>query len=90
LLGLGRLHRNKAHDVSLRILAQVPDGVLLVVGSGELRGELEGLAEELGVKERVRFLGWRRDIENLYATADLCLFPSRVEPLGNVVLESWS
>ncbi|MFP6880030.1 MAG: glycosyltransferase family 4 protein [Roseibacillus sp.] len=29
-------------------------------------------------------------MENLYATADLCLVPSRVEPLGNVVLESWS
>lgn len=90
LLGLGRLHSNKAHDVSLRVLSMLPDCYLMIVGSGALRPKLEHLAEDLGVAERVRFLGWRRDIESLYATADLCLFPSRVEPLGNVVLESWA
>lgn len=90
ILGVGRLHANKAHDVSLRVLAELPDCVLLLVGSGQLRLDLERLAADLGVTERVRFLGWRRDIENLYATADAVLFPSRVEPLGNVVLEAWS
>jgi glycosyltransferase involved in cell wall biosynthesis len=90
MLGLGRLHANKAHDVSLRILAGIPEAVLLVAGAGELDADLRALAAELGVTERVHFLGGRRDIANLYASADLCLFPSRAEPLGNVVLESWA
>jgi glycosyltransferase involved in cell wall biosynthesis len=90
ILGLGRLHANKAHDVSLSVLQRLKDCVLLIVGSGPLKSRLADLAEELGVAERVRFLGWRRDIENLYATADLVLFPSRSEPLGNVVLEAWA
>jgi glycosyltransferase involved in cell wall biosynthesis len=90
LLSMGRLHGNKAHDVALRALARLPEGVLLLAGTGAMREGLQRLAEELGVKGRVRFLGWRRDVENLYETADLCLFPSRAEPLGNVVLEAWA
>jgi glycosyltransferase involved in cell wall biosynthesis len=38
----------------------------------------------------VRFLGWRDDPSALYAAADLCLFPSRYEPLGNVVIQAWA
>jgi glycosyltransferase involved in cell wall biosynthesis len=38
----------------------------------------------------VRFLGWRTDASALYRTADLCLFPSRYEPLGNVVIQAWA
>jgi glycosyltransferase involved in cell wall biosynthesis len=38
----------------------------------------------------VRFLGWRTDASALYRTADLCVFPSRYEPLGNVVIQAWA
>jgi glycosyltransferase involved in cell wall biosynthesis len=38
----------------------------------------------------VRFLGWRTDASALYRTADVCLFPSRYEPLGNVVIQAWA
>jgi len=44
----------------------------------------------LGVANRVRFLGWRSDASALYRTADVCIFPSRYEPLGNVVIQSWA
>ena len=38
----------------------------------------------------MRFLGWRTDAGALYHTADVCAFPSRYEPLGNVVIQSWA
>ena len=90
LLGMGRLHPSKAHDVSLRALAQLPDAWLWIAGSGPLEAELKGLARELGVAERVRWLGWRDDASALYRTADVCVFPSRFEPLGNVVIQAWA
>lgn len=90
VLTLGRLHVNKAQDVLIRAMAKVPEAVLLLAGDGELRGELEALAEANGLAERIRFLGWRRDIDALFYAADICGFPSRAEPLGNVVLEAWS
>ncbi|MDP8916554.1 MAG: glycosyltransferase [Pseudomonadota bacterium] len=90
LLGMGRLHPSKAHDVSLRALQRLPDAWLWIAGSGPLEAELKRLAEELGVAERVRWLGWRDDASALYRTADLCVFPSRFEPLGNVVIQAWA
>lgn len=90
LLAMGRLHANKAHDVSIRALAELPGAYLWIAGSGPLEAELKALAAQVGVAERVRFLGWRDDAPSLYRTADICLFPSRFEPLGNVVIQAWA
>lgn len=87
-LCLGRLHRNKAFDVALAAVAQVPEAHLLIAGEGPERADLEARAASLG--GRVRFLGWREDGAALIATADALLCPSRHEPLGNVVLEAWA
>ncbi len=90
LLGMGRLHSSKAHDVSLRALAMIPDAYLWIAGDGPEEAALRTLAEELGVATRVRFLGWRDDAAALYRTADVCVFPSRFEPFGNVVVQAWA
>jgi glycosyltransferase involved in cell wall biosynthesis len=90
LLGMGRLHEAKAHDVSLAALAQLPEAYLWIAGSGPEEAKLKALAEALGVAARVRFLGWRSDPSALYRAADVCLFPSRYEPLGNVVIQAWA
>jgi glycosyltransferase involved in cell wall biosynthesis len=90
LLGMGRLHHSKAHDVSLRALALLPDAYLWIAGNGPEEAKLKALAEDLGVTPRVRFLGWRTDAPSLYRSADLCVFPSRYEPLGNVVIQAWA
>jgi glycosyltransferase involved in cell wall biosynthesis len=90
LLSMGRLHANKAHDISIRALAELPDTYLWIAGSGPLEAELKALAAQVGVADRVRFLGWRDDASSLYRTADACLFPSRFEPLGNVVIQAWA
>lgn len=90
LLGMGRLHTSKAHDVTLRALQQLPDAYLWIAGDGPDEAILKSQAADLGVADRVRFLGWRDDAPALYRTADLVLFPSRFEPLGNVVIQSWA
>jgi glycosyltransferase involved in cell wall biosynthesis len=90
LLAMGRLHASKAHDVSIRALAELPGAFLWIAGSGPLEAELKGLTAQMGVADRVRFLGWREDAPRLYRTADACLFPSRFEPLGNVVIQAWA
>ena len=90
LLALGRLHENKGFDVLLDALSRIPDTYLWLAGEGPKRGELEELAEKLGVKPRVRFLGWRDDIEALLASCDVFVSPSRHEPLGNVIVEAWA
>jgi glycosyltransferase involved in cell wall biosynthesis len=90
LLAMGRLHEAKAHDVSLQALAQIPEAFLWIAGVGPLEAKLQGMATALGVQDRVRFLGWRTDASALYRAADVCVFPSRYEPLGNVVIQAWA
>ena len=90
LLAMGRLHENKAFDVLLRALADVPDAWLWIAGEGPQGAALKGLARDLGVAERTRFLGWRDDADALMHAADIFICPSRHEPLGNVVLEAWA
>jgi len=90
ILAMGRLHENKAFDTLLQAVARVPNVYLWIAGEGPLRRELESMAEQLAVKPRVRFLGWRDDTPALLATSDLFVCPSRHEPLGNVVIEAWA
>jgi glycosyltransferase involved in cell wall biosynthesis len=63
----------------LRAMPELPDCFLALAGDGPLRPELETLAQDLGVADRVRFLGRIPDIPALLATADLYAQPSRFE-----------
>lgn len=89
-LALGRLHRKKAFDILLEALARVPGAYLWLAGEGELRAQLERQTDALGLRSRVRFLGWRDDRAALFAAADFCVMPSRYEPFGTVMLEAWA
>jgi glycosyltransferase involved in cell wall biosynthesis len=89
-LALGRLHRKKAFDVLLRAAADIPGLWVWIAGEGEERNRLVALAKALGIWERVRFLGWQRNRAGLFGAADICVYPSRHEPFGNVVLEAWA
>lgn len=90
ILALGRLHWKKGHDTLLRAVARLPGAHLLLAGDGELRDALGRLAGDLGIRDRVHFLGFRRDVADLFDRADLCVFPSRYEPNGTVVMEAWA
>jgi glycosyltransferase involved in cell wall biosynthesis len=87
---VGRLTRQKALDVALRAVAAVPAARLLLVGDGPLRGELERLGRELGIAERVRFLGTRPRTEVLsyLAAARAAILTSAWENLPHAAVEA--
>jgi len=89
-LSMGRLHQNKNFPMLLRAVTEVPDLYLLIAGKGPEETALNALIHELGLKERVRMLGWRDDGAALRATVDICIVPSDHEPFGNVVPEAWA
>lgn len=90
LLILSRLHTVKGIDLALQALTQLPDCYLWIAGTGPEEAALKALANELGVAERAKFLGWRTDRGALLRAADICLLPSRYEPFGTVILDAWS
>jgi glycosyltransferase involved in cell wall biosynthesis len=91
LLAMGRLHPNKDFSTLLRAVARLPGEVhLALAGEGPDRAALEAQARDLGIADRVAFLGWRGDVGALLAACGILVVPSRIEPLGNVVLEGFS
>jgi len=90
IFAVGRLHPAKGFDVLLKSLAGLGDAFLWIAGTGPEDAALKALADELGVQERVRFLGWRSDVEALMRAADVVAMPSRSEGLGTVILEAWA
>lgn len=90
LLAMGRFHPDKGFDLLLKALVNLPGVYLWLAGGGPLDGKLRALASELGVAERVRFTGWRDDQAALLGACDICVAPSRHEPLSNVIVEAWS
>lgn len=89
LLAVGRLVRSKNFDVLVRAMSDIGAGVTLtIVGDGPEREALVKLTSDLGIAERVRFLGNRRDVEGLYAEADVLVHPSTKEGFGLAPVEA--
>lgn len=90
VVGVGRLVPRKGFDTLIRALASVDQAHLWLVGEGGEEARLRALARELGIAERVRFLGWQDQPAPFLAAADAVALPSIHEPLGNGILEAWA
>jgi glycosyltransferase involved in cell wall biosynthesis len=89
LLAVARLTDQKAIDVAIRALAELPDDtVLVVLGEGPERAALLRLARELGVEPRVFLLGRVPDVAAWLGRATLLVHPVRWEGFGLGVLEA--
>ncbi|USZ68051.1 glycosyltransferase family 4 protein [Halorussus salilacus] len=90
LLCVGRLEEYKGVQHAVRALADLPEYDLLVAGSGDYRDELERLAREAGVADRVAFLGYVESdrLPGLYAGAEAYLALSVFESYGMTVAEA--
>lgn len=92
VLFCGKLQSWKRPGDLLRAFARacVAQSYLVIVGEGPLRDELEVLAGKLGVKDRVRFLGFvnQSELPEVYAACDVLVLPSQHEPWGLVVNEA--
>ncbi|HLG73742.1 MAG TPA: glycosyltransferase [Chloroflexota bacterium] len=83
--------KQKRWDVFLEAMAQLPADqplTLACVGDGALRPSMEHLARELGLGDRVRFLGIQAAMPDVYAALDVFVLTSAWEGMPNVVLEA--
>jgi teichuronic acid biosynthesis glycosyltransferase TuaC len=89
-ISVGNLVPLKGHDLAIAMLKEVPGLLLWIVGAGPERGRLETLARDLGLAERVRFLGAvpPADMPAVYSAADLLVLASEREGWPNVLLEA--
>ncbi len=89
---VGRLTAIKQHRLFLDAIAAAarsrPTLVALIAGDGELRADLERHAAQIGIADRVRFLGWRRDLATIYAATDVFLLTSRNEGTPVALIEA--
>ncbi|MGG5216346.1 MULTISPECIES: glycosyltransferase [Rahnella] len=90
ILSVGRLTEAKDYPNLLKAVSKLNDQTykLLIVGDGDLRGELEQVVERLNLKSRVIFAGIRTDVHEFYSAADIFVLASRWEGFGLVVAEA--
>ena len=90
LLSVGHLIRRKRHDLTIRALTKLSDAKLLIVGEGPEERALKRLAQELGLVQRVRFLGSvaHEQLRDIYNSADALVLASDREGWPNVLLEA--
>lgn len=85
---VGRLGKEKGHKYLLMALKDIPNLVLLIIGNGPLEKQLKEMVVRLKIKERVIFLGFRHDVNNLIAAMDIFVLPSLSEGLPLALLEA--
>lgn len=89
---VGRFNPQKNHPFLLKIFAALlkkePNAVLLLVGGGNDMPKIQAKAQELGIAERVRFLGVRSDVADLMQAMDVFVFPSLYEGLPVTMVEA--
>jgi len=92
VLCLGRLTEQKNLSLALRAVAgmghDVPAFELWIAGRGEQEAALRAQTEALGIGDKVRFLGFRRDVPELMAHADVFLSTAKWEGFGLSVVEA--
>ena len=89
---VGRLHFQKNQEFALQIFAKYtktnPNSVFLLIGEGEDKDKLKELVKELKIRDKVKFLGIRKDINKLLQGMDVFLFPSKFEGLSLSLIEA--
>lgn len=95
LISLSELHKNKGIDIAIRAISLLPQNILnnikyVVAGEGEERENLENMAKELNIQEKIIFLGFVENAKSLIPYSDIFIMPSRTENLPFALLEAGS
>jgi len=97
VLFIGRITHMKGPDILVEsvptVLKDYPNAKFIFVGDGDMKSYLEQRVNQLGVGNAVRFTGWvsdQRKKEELFKSADVLCDPSRNQPFGMIILESWA
>lgn len=89
---IGRYSFQKNHERVIHIFSEICDidsnSVLILIGQGELVGQVKELVVQLGLENNVLFLGLRTDIDKIINAFDKIIFPSRFEGFPLVLVEA--
>ncbi len=89
---VGRFYSQKNHKFLLEIFQAIlkrrPESILILIGDGELKEEVEKEAVRKGIRNHIKFLGVRSDIDRIMQCLDAFVFPSLFEGLGIVLIEA--
>ncbi|MFC1590523.1 glycosyltransferase [Candidatus Omnitrophota bacterium] len=89
---IGRLEPQKGHTYLLDAIRAMEEGHdnkrYFIVGDGALKNELKSKSKDLNLNDKIEFMGFRNDIQNVIAEMDLIVLPSLYEGLPLVALES--
>ena len=87
LISVGELNKNKNHETVIRAIKDL-DVYYIIAGRGDLHDYLQYLIDELNLSDRVKLLGQRTDVAELYVAADIFVFPSFREGLPVSLMEA--
>lgn len=96
ILTVAEMNKNKNHTLILKALGLLKDRSgfdrvqYLICGQGDLQPQLEAEAEALGIREHIHFLGFRRDVQDVYKCSDIYAFMSFREGLSVALMEAMS
>lgn len=90
LISMGDLIERKNYPVAIEAIAKAnnPNLQYYICGKGPEEEKLKKMAEDLGVKNQIHFLGFRTDIKELLKAADIFLFTSKQEGLARSLMEA--
>lgn len=90
---VGRFHYAKNHEYLLRVFAELVkrktrDYVLLLLGEGSGMEDIRILSRELGIGDKVYFLGNKSNVNDYYQAMDYFVYPSRFEGMPGTIVEA--
>lgn len=90
---VGRFHHAKNHEYLLRVFAELVkrktrDYVLLLLGEGSGMEDIRILSRELGIGDKVYFLGNKSNVNDYYQAMDYFVYPSRFEGMPGTIVEA--
>lgn len=89
---VGRFNVQKNHKFIIKIFEEVlkreQNSYLILAGEGELKEEIHAMVKNEKITDRVKFLGNRNDVNEIYQAFDIFLFPSLFEGLGITLIEA--
>lgn len=90
LISVGELNENKNHKFVLKALREIKEDniVYLICGKGNMKRKLEKLCKKYGLDNKVRLLGYRKDLSEILQISDVLVMPSKREGLPTAVMEA--
>lgn len=89
-VSVGELNENKNHETAIRafIQAKIDNSCYLICGKGPLHERLQSIVDDAGYQDKIKLLGFRRDIPAILQIADVFIFPSYREGLSAALMEA--